>query len=94
MTSSAGAALQDIINVISRRYPICRLIIIPSQVQGETAPSLISKAILKADSIGCGHNYSCEGGGGSAEDLNAFNTKEVVMAVFKCKNPRDFCGRA
>ena len=86
VTSSAGAALQDIINVISRRYPICRLIIIPSQVQGETAPSLISKAILKADSIGA-DTIILARGGGSAEDLNAFNTKEVVMAVFKCKTP-------
>lgn len=86
VTSSSGAALQDIINVISRRYPLCELNVFPAQVQGDDAPDSIVKAILSAE------KYECDvlivgRGGGSSEDLSAFNTERVVMAVYNCSVP-------
>lgn len=82
VTSATGAALQDIINVISRRYPIAELIICPVLVQGSEAPndiiamlkSLYEKSI--ADVIILGR------GGGSIEDLWAFNNEELARTVF------------
>jgi len=86
VTSSSGAALQDIINVISRRYPLCELNIFPAQVQGDDAPESIVKAILAAEKYGC--DVLIVGrGGGSSEDLSAFNTECVVMAVYNCSVP-------
>lgn len=86
VTSSSGAALQDIINVISRRYPLCELHIFPAQVQGDEAAESIVKAISAAE------KYECDvlivgRGGGSSEDLSAFNTERVVMAVYNCSVP-------
>lgn len=86
VTSSSGAALQDIINVISRRYPLCELNVFPAQVQGDDAPESIVKAILSAEKYGC--DVLIVGrGGGSSEDLSAFNTERVVMAVYNCSVP-------
>ena len=86
VTSGTGAALQDIINVVSRRYPLCELHVFPAQVQGEAAPESIAGSIEKADRFGC--DVLIVGrGGGSAEDLGAFNTERVVMAVYNCSVP-------
>lgn len=86
VTSETGAALQDIINVISRRYPLCELHIFPSQVQGQAAPESIARAIANAERYGC--DVLIVGrGGGSSEDLSAFNTERVVMAVYNCTVP-------
>ncbi len=86
VTSGIGAALQDIINVISRRYPLCELHVFPAQVQGEAAPESIARSIEMAG------KYDCDvlivgRGGGSAEDLSAFNTERVVMAVYNSSVP-------
>lgn len=86
VTSGIGAALQDIINVISRRYPLCELHVFPAQVQGESAPESIARSIEMAG------KYDCDvlivgRGGGSAEDLSAFNTERVVMAVYNSSVP-------
>lgn len=86
VTSPAGAALQDILNVIQRRYPIVQVYVSPATVQGEQAPDSISKAIVKADKLGCDVMLIARGGG-SAEDLMAFNTEKVVMAVYNCNTP-------
>lgn len=86
VTSGTGAALQDIINVVSRRYPLCELHVFPAQVQGEAAPESIAHSIENADRFGC--DVLIVGrGGGSAEDLSAFNTERVVMAVYNCSVP-------
>jgi exodeoxyribonuclease VII large subunit len=53
VTSKTGAALQDIINIISRRYPICELCVFPAQVQGENAPDSICNAIVSAGKSDC-----------------------------------------
>lgn len=86
VTSPTGAVLQDILNVIQRRYPIAQVYVSPATVQGEQAPDSISKAIGKADKLGCDVILIARGGG-SAEDLMAFNTEKVVMAVYNCNTP-------
>lgn len=86
-TSKMGAAVEDIKNVISRRYPLCEIIIVPTMVQGESAAQDIADSIrfidenLSVDTIIVGR------GGGSLEDLWAFNTEIVARAVYACKTP-------
>lgn len=86
-TSKMGAAVEDIKNVISRRYPLCEIIIVPTMVQGESAAQDIADSIrfidenLGVDTIIVGR------GGGSLEDLWAFNTESVARAVYSCKTP-------
>ncbi|MBQ8515742.1 MAG: exodeoxyribonuclease VII large subunit [Ruminococcus sp.] len=86
VTSATGAAVHDVMQVIGRRYPLGTLEIFPAQVQGEAAPASICKAIRQAERAGC--DVLIVGrGGGSAEDLSAFNTESVVMAVYQCSVP-------
>lgn len=86
VTSAAGAALQDIINVISRRCPVCRLTVYPCSVQGVQAQDEIEKALFKAGRSTADVVILARGGG-STEDLSAFNTEKVVMAVYDCSIP-------
>lgn len=86
ITASTGAAIRDIISTIKRRYPICETILFPSLVQGEGAKESIVKQLEKAneydlDVIICGR------GGGSIEDLWAFNEEIVARAIFNSKIP-------
>ena len=86
VTSPTGAAIQDIINVISRRYPITRLCVVPAVVQGESAvPSLIS-GIKRAQSLGADLIIFGRGGG-SAEDLDCFNSEALAREIFASKIP-------
>jgi exodeoxyribonuclease VII large subunit len=86
VTSLSGAAVQDIINVLTRRYPLCEIYAVDCLVQGETAPLSICQGILKAESADC--DVVIVGrGGGSSEDLSAFNTEAVARAVYGCKVP-------
>ena len=86
VTSAGGAALQDIINIISRRCPIVKLTIIPAQVQGATAPQSVANAIRTAQGTGA-DTIIFGRGGGSSEDLSAFNTEIVAMAIYESKIP-------
>ena len=86
IASAQGAALQDVINILSRRYPLCELVVIPATVQGESAPKSILNAIEQAHRIDCDVLILARGGG-SFEDLNCFNDESVVRAVFDCKMP-------
>ncbi len=86
VTSSKGAALQDIINILSRRYPLAELIVSPTLVQGEQAPESIKQAFIKLESFNPDVVILARGGG-SAEDLAAFNTETVAYAVYNCKVP-------
>lgn len=86
ITAENGAALQDMLNIISRRYPVVKLILIPTLVQGVDAPKSIVKAFslaqkTDADLIIFGR------GGGSIEDLCAFNDVNVAMAIYNSKIP-------
>lgn len=86
VTSSTGAALQDILNVISRRCPVCKVVVVPTLVQGIDAPQMISQALFKADRQEA-DTIILARGGGSAEDLGAFNTEQVVLSVYNCSTP-------
>lgn len=86
ITASTGAAIRDILSTIKRRYPICETILFPSLVQGVSAAPEIVRQIKKAnefdlDVIICGR------GGGSIEDLWAFNEESVARAIFESKIP-------
>ncbi len=86
VTASTGAAIQDIINISRRRNPYVQLILYPAQVQGAGAAESIVKGIrtldrLEPDTIIIGR------GGGSIEDLWAFNEEIVARAIFACKTP-------
>lgn len=86
VTSRTGAALQDIRNILSRRYPLGTLVVIPALVQGENAPASITEGIRLAeqehlDVLIVGR------GGGSIEDLWAFNDEGVAHAIYDCPIP-------
>ncbi len=86
VTSIEAAALQDMLNIISRRYPIAEIVIYPCLVQGASAPESICSALKRADS---GENdiIIVGRGGGSLEDLMAFNSESIARAIFNCETP-------
>ena len=86
VTSPTGAALQDIINVISRRYPVCELCVIPAYVQGENAVSSLIEGIRKAQKVDADVVIFGRGGG-SSEDLDCFNSEALAREIFACKIP-------
>ncbi len=86
VTASTGAAIRDIMNIAKRRNPYVQLILCPAQVQGEKAKYSIVKALERLDSMGL--DIIIVGrGGGSIEDLWAFNEEIVARAIFACKTP-------
>ena len=85
-TSNMGAAVEDIKNIISRRFPICELVIVATVVQGENAKNDIVRSLELLDGLGV-DTIIVGRGGGSLEDLQAFNTIEVAQAVYNCKTP-------
>ena len=86
ITSLEAAALQDMLNIISRRYPIAQITIFPALVQGVNAPESLCKAIEKADNFGF-DLLICGRGGGSFEDLIAFNDERLARTIYNCKTP-------
>lgn len=86
VTAPTGAAIHDIMQITARRNPYVQLILSPSLVQGESAPESIVRALARLDAIG--PDVIIVGrGGGSAEDLMAFQEESVVRAVAACKTP-------
>lgn len=86
VTSLSGAAVRDIINVLTRRYPLCEVYAVNALVQGEEAPDSVCRGIIKAENAGC-DVIIIGRGGGSSEDLSAFNTEKVTRAVYGAKVP-------
>lgn len=86
VTAKGGAALRDILNIIGRRYPFCEAVIFPCVVQGEYAVDSICEALEFADSSGC-DVIICGRGGGSPEDLFAFNSEKIARTVFAMNTP-------
>lgn len=86
ITAPGGAALQDIINVISRRYPLVTLVVVPALVQGENAAKSVADCLARAQSTGADVIIFGRGGG-SSDDLSAFNTEIAARAVFASKIP-------
>lgn len=86
VSSLSGAAVRDIINILSRRWPLCEIYAVNALVQGEGAPESVCSGILAAEKAGC--DVIIVGrGGGSSEDLSAFNTEKIAYAVYNCKVP-------
>lgn len=87
VTSATGAAIQDIFNVLSRRYPVAEVVVRPAQVQGDGAAEDIAKAIEEFNAFNGADVLIVGRGGGSIEDLWAFNEEVVARAVFNSKIP-------
>jgi exodeoxyribonuclease VII large subunit len=81
VTSPAGAALRDVLNVLRRRYPLVEVVLAPTQVQGTDAPPQIVHALNLLAAVGGIDVIILARGGGSLEDLWAFNDERVVRAV-------------
>ncbi len=86
VTASTGAAIRDIMNIARRRNPYVQLVLCPALVQGEQAKYSIAKGIETLDAMGL--DVLIVGrGGGSIEDLWAFNEELVARAIFNCRTP-------
>jgi exodeoxyribonuclease VII large subunit len=87
ITSPTGAAIRDVITTIKRRYPIANILVFPALVQGDQAASSIVKAIDKANSMNEIDVLIVGRGGGSIEELWAFNEELVARAIFSSDIP-------
>ncbi len=87
VTSPTGAAVRDLVSIISRRFPLARMIIVPTLVQGEQAADSIVASLRAADSIEEVDLIILGRGGGSAEDLWPFNEERVARAIYACRKP-------
>ena len=86
VTAPTGAALQDMLNISARRNPYVQLILCPAQVQGAGAAGTVVAAIRRLDALGVDIIIVARGGG-SIEDLWAFNEESVARAVYECSTP-------
>ncbi|NLL34204.1 MAG: exodeoxyribonuclease VII large subunit [Clostridiales bacterium] len=87
ITSSAGAAVRDMIRILKKRFPISEVNLLPVRVQGEEAPAEISDALDYANLYKLGDVIITGRGGGSIEDLWAFNDERVAMAIYRSAIP-------
>lgn len=87
ITSANGAALQDIINVLTRRWPVAKIMLTPVSVQGEDSPAQLYAAVKKQDDVIKPDVIIIGRGGGSSQDLSAFNDEMLARAIFACKTP-------
>lgn len=87
VTSPSGAAVQDLIKVLRSRWPSIRIVIDPVRVQGEGAAAEIARAIRRFDRFGEADVLIVGRGGGSLEDLWAFNEEPVVRAIAESRVP-------
>ena len=87
VTSPTGAAWQDIQNIVRRRFPLARLLLSPTQVQGLDAAPMIAQALDRLDADGSSDVIIVARGGGSLEDLWPFNEEMVARAIFRSRIP-------
>ena len=87
VTSPAGAAVRDILRVLNARWPMAEVRVFPVRVQGEEAPSEITEAIEYANAHNLADLLIIGRGGGSLEDLWAFNDERVARAIYASKIP-------
>ena len=87
ITSSAGAAVHDMIRILGRRWPLAKLIVLPVRVQGAEAPPEIAGAIRYANEFQVADLIITGRGGGSMEDLWAFNDERVARAIYASQIP-------
>ena len=87
VTSPTGAAVRDMIRILGRRWPLAKVVLYPAQVQGQGAAESIARAIALANAIGEADVILCGRGGGSMEDLWAFNEEVTARAIFASELP-------
>ena len=87
VTSSAGAAVHDILRILRKRYPLCAVRLLPVRVQGAEAPEEIAGAIRYANQYRLADLLIVGRGGGSIEDLWAFNDERVAYAIYESEIP-------
>jgi exodeoxyribonuclease VII large subunit len=87
VTSPSGAAVRDLLQVITRRWPACDLVIVPVPVQGQQAAPAIAAGLRAAVRLPRVDVIVCGRGGGSLEDLWAFNEEIVARGIFACPIP-------
>ena len=87
ITSSAGAAVHDMLRILKKRYPLTRVLLLPVRVQGVEAPGEIAGAIAYANHFRLADVLIVGRGGGSIEDLWAFNEEVVARAIFASQIP-------
>ncbi len=87
ITSSAGAAVHDMLRILNKRYPLCKVRLLPVRVQGVEAPGEIAAAIGYANYFKLADLLIVGRGGGSIEDLWAFNDERVAYAIFQSEIP-------
>ena len=87
ITSAAGAAIMDMLRILAKRYPLAKVKLLPVRVQGVEAPAEIAGAIRYANRYQVADLIMTGRGGGSIEDLWAFNEECVARAIFECNTP-------
>lgn len=87
ITSPTGAAVQDITNIIRRRFPSADIVLAPVLVQGESASEQLVRAVNKFSASKIADVVIIGRGGGSAEDLWAFNDEQLAYAIYNCETP-------
>ena len=87
MTSPTGAAVRDMIRILGRRWPLAKVVLYPAQVQGQGAAESIARALALANAIGEADVILCGRGGGSMEDLWAFNEEVTARAIYASEIP-------
>ena len=87
ITSSAGAAVHDMIRILRRRFPLAKVKLLPVRVQGAEAPAEIAGALRYAGRHRVADVIITGRGGGSIEDLWAFNDERVARAIYDCELP-------
>ena len=87
ITSGAGAAIMDMLRILGKRYPLSKVVILPVRVQGAEAPAEIAGAIRYANKYQVADVIITGRGGGSMEDLWAFNDERVARAIFASEIP-------
>lgn len=87
ITSSAGAALHDMLRILRKRYPLTKVLLLPVRVQGIEAPGEIAAAIRYANHYRLADLLIVGRGGGSIEDLWAFNDEQVAHAIYQSQIP-------
>ena len=87
VTSSAGAAIHDMLRILNKRYPLCKVRLFPVRVQGVEAPQEIADAIAYANRYQLADLLIVGRGGGSIEDLWAFNDERVARAIYDSAIP-------
>ncbi len=87
ITSDTGAAVRDICKTLERRYKIGEIILCPVRVQGVNAAAELTAAVKRFDNMKCADVIIIGRGGGSAEDLAAFNDENLIRAIYDCEIP-------